>query len=272
MENYATKNIRNIVLLGHSGSGKTSLVEAMLYLTKNTDRLGTISAGNTCSDYDPEEVKRGFSISASIAPLEWKKTKLNILDTPGYFDFEGEVHQCVRAADAAVIVVDGKSGVQVGTELSWDVATSAGIPKAFFMNRFDDPEAKFHRVLDALREKFGVSVCPVQFPIRDANNNICGFANLIEDVVYSYDPKTNSYVKSPIPAEHAEMVAKYRNMLLESVAQTSEELMEKFFAEEEITTEEALAAMHDGIMSGEIVPVFAGAASKIWGLYTLLDT
>ncbi len=272
MEHYETQNIRNVVLLGHGGSGKTSMVEAMLYLTKNIDRLGTVSAGNTCSDYDPEEIKRGFSLSASIAPFEWKGKKINVLDTPGYFDFEGEVHQCVRAADSAVILVDGKSGVQVGTELAWDVATAAALPKAFFINRFDDPEAKFHRVLDALREKFGVSVCPVQFPIRDASNNICGFANLIEHVVYSYDAKSNSYIKSEIPAEHADMVADYRNMLLESIAQTSEELMEKFFAEEEITADEILTALLSGIVTGDIVPVFAGAASKLWGLQTLLDT
>ena len=272
MENYVSKNIRNIVLLGHGGSGKTSLVEAMLYLTKNTDRLGTIAAGNTVSDYDPEEIKRGFSLSASLAPFEWKGKKVNILDTPGYFDFEGEVLQCTRAADAAVIVVDGKSGVQVGTELAWDVATAAGLPKAFFMNRFDDPEAKFHRVLDALRDKFGVGVCPIQFPIRDGSNNVIGFANLIEDVVYSYDSKSNSYVKSEIPAEHVEIVAKYREMLLESVAQTSEELLEKFFSGEEITTEETHSALLSGIINGDIVPVFAGSASKLWGLYTLLDT
>ena len=272
MEHYESKNIRNVVLLGHGGSGKTSMVEAILYLTKNTDRLGTIAQGNTCSDYDPEEIKRGFSLSASLAPFEWKGKKINILDTPGYFDFEGEVLQCVRAAGSAIIMVDGKAGVQVGTELAWDIAAASRLPRAFFMNRFDDPEAKFHRVLDALRDKFGVSVCPVQFPIRDASNNVVGFANLIEDVVYSYDSKTNSYVKSPIPAEHAEMVAKYRNMLLESVAQTSEELMEKFFAEEEITTEETHSALLSGIISGEIVPVFAGSATKLWGLYTLLDT
>ena len=272
MGNYTTKNIRNIVLLGHGGSGKTSLAEALLYLTKNTDRLGTVGAGNTCCDYDPEEIKRGFSLSASLAPIEWKNVKLNVMDTPGYFDFEGEVRQCVRVADAAVIVVDGKSGVQVGTELAWDTACEAKIPKAFFINRFDDHEAKFHRVLDALREKYGVAVCPIQFPLRDQSNNVLGFANLIEDVMYTYDAKSNSYNTSPIPANFTDVVKKYRDMLLESIAQTSEELMEKFFAEEEITREEALVALHDGIMSEEIVPVFAGAASKVWGLYTLLDT
>ena len=146
MENYTTKDIRNVVLLGHGGSGKTSLAEAMLYLTKNTDRLGNIAAGNTCCDYDPEEIKRGFSLSSALAPIVWKNVKVNIMDTPGYFDFEGEVRQCARVAGAAIIVVDGKAGVEVGTETAWDIACSARVPKAFFVNRFDDSEAKFGRV------------------------------------------------------------------------------------------------------------------------------
>ena len=271
MATIATKDIRNVVLLGHGGSGKTSLAEALLYLTKNTDRLGNVTAGNTTCDYDPEEIRRGFSLSAAVAPITWKNTKINILDTPGYFDFEGEVRQCIRVAGAAIIVVDGKAGVEVGTELAWDNACAAGIPKAFFVNRFDDPEAKFDKVLDQLREMYGVAVCPVQVPLGEGGN-IQGFANLIEKVMYTYDSKSNSYVKGEIPAAYADQIEEYRAILLESVAQTSEELMEKFFNEEEITADEALAALQAGIISEEIVPVFAGAASKIWGLYTLLDT
>ena len=146
MEFYSTDKIRNIVLLGHGGSGKTSLTEALLYLTKGTDRLGSVPAGNTCSDYDPEEIKRGFSISASVAPVIWKGVKINILDTPGYFDFDGEVCQAVRVGGAAVIVVDGKAGLEVGTELAWDYVSRTKMPKAFFINRFDDPEARFGKV------------------------------------------------------------------------------------------------------------------------------
>ena len=271
MENYTTKDIRNVVLLGHGGSGKTSLAEAMLFLTKNTDRLGNIAAGNTCCDYDPEEIKRGFSLSSALAPITWKDVKINIMDTPGYFDFEGEVRQCVRVAGAAIIVIDGKAGVEVGTETAWDVACGAKVPKAFFVNRFDDSEAKFDKVFEQLREKYGVAVCPVQIPLGEGGN-VQGFANLVEEVMYTYDSASNSYKKSDIPAEYADMIAEYRNMLFESIAQTSEELMDKFFGGEEITREEAMQALRSGIMSEEIVPVFAGSAYKLWGLYTLLDT
>ena len=162
MEKVYTKSIRNVALLGHSGGGKTSLAESMLYISRLTDRLGNITDGNTICDYDPEEIKRGYSISAATAPLLWNGAKINILDTPGFFDFEAEARQCVRAADAAIIVVDGKAGIEVGTELGWKLATEAGIPKAFFINRFDDGEARFHKVFGAIREKYGVNVCPVQ--------------------------------------------------------------------------------------------------------------
>ena len=146
MAQFTTKQIRNVCFMGHGGSGKTSITEAMLYFTGTTDRLGKVPDGNTVSDFDAEEIKRGFSIYTSIQNVIWKNTKINILDTPGFFDFEGEARQCVRAADAAIIVVDGKAGVEVGTEIAWNLATSAGIPKAFFINRFDDGEARFYKV------------------------------------------------------------------------------------------------------------------------------
>ena len=271
MEKVNTKSLRNIVLLGHGGSGKTSLTEAMLYLTKCTDRLGKVADGTTVSDYDPEEVKRGSSLSASLAPITWKDIKINLMDTPGYFDFEGEVRQCVRVADAAIIVVDGKSGIQVGTELGWDLATEAGIPKSFFINRFDDNEARFRKVYDALRARFGVAVCPVQIPIID-EGEVIGFANLVDRQMFMFDSKTGSYTSDPIPEKFNDYIEEFRNMLFESIAQTSDELMEKFFAEEEITREEAVEAIHEGIIRGEIVPVFCGAATKMWGIKTLLDT
>ena len=242
MEKVSTKSIRNVVLLGHGGSGKTSLAEAMLYLTKNTDRLGSVTAGNTVCDYDPEEIRRGFSLSASLAPFSWNGIKINLMDTPGYFDFEGEVRQCARVADAAVIVVDGKTGIQVGTELAWDLATDAKIPKAFFINRFDDNEARFKKVYDALREKFGVAVCPVQIPVIDGSE-VVGFANLIDRVMYMFDSKSGSYTCLDIPEKHNDFIEEFRGMLFESIAQTSEELMEKFFNEEEITRDEAVEAI-----------------------------
>ena len=271
MEKVYTKSIRNVALLGHSGGGKTSLAESMLYISRLTDRLGTIVDGNTVCDYDPEEIKRGYSVSAATAPMLWSGTKINILDTPGFFDFEGEVRQCVRAADAAVIVVDGKAGIEVGTESAWNLATEAGIPKAFFINRFDDGEARFYRVFGQIRDKYGVTVCPIQIPIIDGDT-VIGFANLIEMKVYTFEKATGEYAISPIPEKFADVCDEYHNMLLEAIAQTSDELMDKFFNEEPISREEALDAIHEGIIRGEIVPVFCGAATKNWGIKTLLDT
>ena len=271
MEKVYTKSIRNVVLLGHSGGGKTSLAESMLYISRVTDRLGNVADGNTVCDYDPEEIKRGYSVGAAMAPMLWNGTKINILDTPGFFDFEGEARQCVRVADAAIIVVDGKAGIEVGTEIGWNLANAAGIPKAFFINRFDDGEARFYKVFGAIREKYGLNVCPVQIPIIDGDT-VIGFANLVEMCVYTFERTTGEYIRSSIPEKFQEVCDEYHNMLLEAIAQTSDDLMEKFFGGEEISREEALEAIHLGIISGDIVPVFCGAAAKNWGIKTLLDT
>ena len=271
MEKVMTKSIRNVALLGHSGGGKTSLAESMLYISRVTDRLGNVTDGNTVCDYDPEEIKRGYSVSAAMAPMLWNGTKINILDTPGFFDFEAEVRQCVRVADAAIIVVDGKAGIEVGTEIGWNLATEAGIPKAFFINRFDDGEARFYKVFGAIREKYGLTVCPIQIPIIDGDT-VIGFANLVEMCVYTFERTTGEYIRSSIPEKFADVCEEYHNILLEAIAQTSDELMDKFFNEEPISREEALEAIHNGIITGDIVPVFCGAALKNWGIKTFLDT
>ena len=271
MDKVFTKSIRNVALLGHSGGGKTSLAESMLYISRVTDRLGNVIDGNTVCDYDPEEIKRGYSVSAAMAPMLWNGTKINILDTPGFFDFEAEARQCVRVADAAIIVVDGKAGIEVGTEIGWNLATEAGIPKAFFINRFDDGEARFYKVFGAIREKYGLNVCPVQIPIIDGDT-VIGFANLVEMCVYTFERTTGEYVKSSIPEKFADVCDEYHNILLEAIAQTSDDLMDKFFNEEPISRAEALEAIHNGIITGDIVPVFCGAAIKNWGIKTFLDT
>ena len=271
METVYTKSIRNVALLGHSGGGKTSLAESMLYISRLTDRLGNIADGNTVCDHDPEEIKRGYSVSAAMAPLLWNGAKINILDTPGFFDFEAEARQCVRAADAAIIVVDGKAGIEVGTELAWKLASDAGIPQAFFINRFDDGEARFYKVFGAIREKYGLNVCPVQIPIIDGDT-VIGFANLVEMCVYTFEKSTGEYVRSSIPEKFKDVCEEYHAILNEAIAQTSDELMDKFFNEEPISREEALEAIHQGIITGDIVPVFCGAALKNWGIKTFLDT
>ena len=269
MAKIETKNIRNIALLGHGGSGKTSLAEAMLYITGETDRLGNVTAGNTVCDYDPEENARKISISAAMAPMVWKDIKINVIDTPGYLDFTGEVAQALRVADSAVILVDGKAGIEVGTELAWDAAENAGLPRAFFINKFDDNEARFGRVLDELHTTFGKHICPLTIPMVKAGE-VVGAIDLIDESAHVFD-KNGRHSVEIIPEESKEAVAKYRDMLMEAVASTDEELMMKYFEGEEITHMEAINAVHEGIIHGDIVPVFCGAASKLWGVWTLLD-
>lgn len=269
MAKIETKNIRNIALLGHGGSGKTSLAEAMLYLTGETDRLGNVTAGNTVCDYDPEEVSRKISISASVAPMMWKDIKINVIDTPGYLDFAGEVVQALRVADSAIIVVDGKAGIEVGTELAWDSVTAARLPHAFFINKFDDNEARFGRVLDSLHETFGKNVCPLTIPMV-RGGEVVGAIDLIDQTAHVFDANGRHSVEM-IPDESKEAAAKYRDMLMEAVASTNEDLMMKYFEGEEISHMEAVNAVHEGIIHGEIVPVFCGAATKLWGVWSMLD-
>jgi len=264
-----TKKIRNIALLGHGGCGKTSLAEAMIYICGGSDRLGKIADGNTVSDFDPEEIKRGFSLSASLLNTTWKDTKINIIDTPGYLDFVGEVKQGLRVADSAIIVVDGKAGIEIGTELAWNYADEAGLPRAFFINKFDDNEARFARVLDDLHVTFGKHICPLTIPmVKDGE--VKGCIDLIDQSAHVFDANGRHSVEI-IPEESMEAVEKYRDMLMEAVASTDEDLMMKYFEGEEITHMEAINAVHEGIIHGDIVPVFCGAAAKLWGVWTLLD-
>ena len=269
MQNIETKRIRNVALLGHSGSGKTSLVEALLHVAGASDRFGNITDGTTVCDYDPEEIKRGFSLASKVAPFMWKNTKINVLDTPGFLDFVGEVHQALKVADAALILVDGKAGIEVGTELAWDYARAAGLPTAFFINKFDDNEARFGRVLDSLHEKFGKNICPLTIPmVKDGK--VLGAIDLIKQEAHVFSDKGQHSVTS-VPEESVEAMEKYRDMLMEAVASTDEDLMMKYFEGEEITPMEALNAVHEGVIHGEIVPVLCGAATKLWGVWTLLD-
>ncbi len=267
MGKFATQDIRNIVLLGHGGCGKTSIAEAALYLTKATDRLGKPSEGNTVCDYDPEEIKRGFSLSAALAPVIWKDTKINFIDTPGYLDFEGEVVQAIRVADSALISVDARGGVEVGTKLAWDNATNADIPKAFFINKFDDKEANFENIFEELRENFGLSVCPLYIPTRTGSTS---FINLITMKQRTFAPD-GSFTDGDIDSDAKAIADKYRESFLESIAETSDELMEKYFAGEEITKEEASEALKVGFMNGSIAPIVCGSASKLWGIASLLE-
>lgn len=264
-----TKNIKNVCLIGHGGNGKTSLVESMLYLAKETDRLGKTSDGNTVSDYDPEETKRKFSISASVVPVMWKNSKINFLDTPGTLDFAGEVMQSLRVCGTALIVMDAKSGVDVGSELAWERATVLGVPKAFFINKMDDDNANFGRTIEQMREVFGQAICPVAIPII-VDRKPLGFADLITMKGYEY-VKDGSQKEMNIPEESMQKILGFRDMLMEALALTGDELMEKFFAGEAFTEEEMFAAMNKGIIDGTIAPVMVGSASTLMGIAPLLN-
>ena len=252
-----------------AGSGKTSIAEAALYLTKGTDRLGKTTAGNTVCDYDPEEIKRGFSLTLSLAPVMWETSKINFIDTPGFFDFSGEVDAAVRVADAAVIALDGKAGVEVGAEIAWDKAQEAKIPCAFFVNKCDDPDADFEKVFNELHEKFGAAVCPLLVPVK--NGKDVKFLNLISREAYTFDA-SGKRTNAPFNSDDEDIAAGYTDTLNEALAQTSEELLDKFFETAEITQEEAVEALHQGIIDGSIVPVFSGCATNLWGITFLLDT
>ncbi|MCD8315610.1 MAG: elongation factor G [Firmicutes bacterium] len=265
---YKSKDIRNIALLGHGGSGKTSLVEAMLYVTGAIDRMGRTTDGNTVSDYDPEEIKRGYSLSASLVPVESKGVKINVIDAPGYLEFVGEVKASLAAADSAVIVVDAKAGVEVGTELAWDNATSVKKPCAFFVNKSDDNEANFKRVFDELHSTFGMSVCPVLVPVTGHKGM---FADLIEMKAYTYDPKKGTAAECAIPDSFSDEAEEYKTTLYDALSMTSEEMMEKILMEEPISREEAFEAIHSGILDDSIVPVYSGSAVNLWSVTTLID-
>ncbi len=264
-----TENIRNICLLGHGGNGKTSVAEAMLYISGATDRLGKTADGTTISDFDPEEIKRKFSISASIAPLQYQDKKINIIDTPGYLDFSGEVMQGLRVAGCALIVMDAKSGVDAGCELAWDYATESTVPKAFFINKIDDENANFSATIDSMREKFGKTICPVMIPLFE-NRKAIGTVNLIKNKLYAYDSDGKTAKEVPIDPKYNDTIAESRALLMESLASTSDELMEKFFAEEEFTEEEMKEALRNGINDRSIAPVMVGSALTLDGISSLL--
>ena len=270
MEKILSKDIRNVCLLGHSSDGKTSLIEAMLYMSGATDRLGKVTEGNTVCDYDAEEIKRGFSISSAIAPVVWRGIKLNFIDTPGYLDFIGEVKQALRVAASAVVVIDGKAGIEVGTELAFDQADAARIPCAVFVNKVEDPDSRFNKVFKSLRDRFGVGVCPITVPLLKGPK-VEGVIDLLDFKAYTFD-KTGKATQVDIPAEHMEEAKEYHNMLLESVAESSEELMDKFFAGEEISRAEAIQAFEIGFEKREIIPVYCGSAMECWGIDLFLDS
>ncbi len=265
---YATKDIRNIALLGHGGNGKSSLAESILFLTGVTDRLGSTAAGNSVSDYDAEEIRRQISISATTMYTEYQKTKINIIDTPGYFDFAGEVVEALRVADTGIIVVSAKDGLNVGAEKAWKSLTDASLPKAVYISKIDEEHADYFSALSQLREKFGPSLSPMAAPIVEDGKAV-GIVDIVARKAYKYNGGKRS--ECPVPADMADRVEELYNEIAENAAGTSEELMEKYLETMELSADEIYGALSTGIAEGEIVPVFCGSATAGMGTLELLD-
>lgn len=270
MKNYASNRVRNVVLLGHSGSGKTTYAEAALYYSGATKRFGKVEDGNTVSDYEAEEIRRKVSINTSVIPVEWQDTKINFLDTPGYFDFVAEVKLAMNVADTGMIMVSAKSGVEVGTEKAWEYCEEMHLPRMFFINQMDDENADFEKTLAELRKNFGKAVAPVQIPFNDENGKFVGFINVIKrDARKKVDGKLQ---KCEMPADKVDQVEKLRAMVIEVAAESSEELMEKFFNDEELTEEEIYDGLLAGIASMSVAPVLCGSATLGYGVKLMMNT
>lgn len=268
MNVYTTDKIRNVVLLGHGGAGKTSLVEAMAYLSGITNRMGKISDGNTISDYDKEETKRLFSINTSVVPIIWDDVKINILDTPGYFDFVGEVEEAVSAADAAIIVVSGKNGIEVGTKKAWEICEKYKLPRMVFVTDMDIDNASYRQVVADLQELYGKKIAPFHLPIRE-NEEFVGYVNVLQQRAKRWTADGN-VEKTEVPEYSKENLGICREALMEAVAETSEEFMDRYFNGEEFSEDEIRQALRVNVAEGSIVPVLMGSNILARGMYTLM--
>lgn len=261
-------NIRNIAVMGHGKCGKTILTEAMLFNAGAVKRMGKVADGTTVTDYDSEEIKRQFSINTAIAPVNWKEYKLNIIDTPGYFDFAGDVKAGVRAADSALIVLSGRSGVSVGTEQVFKYAKTKNIPIMFFVNKIDDNRANYENTLEEMKAVFGKAVTPFVYPIREGDE-FKGFVDIIDMTARRYEGTER--VDIPVPEGMEETVAPLREMIMEAIADTDDELMVKYFNGEEFTFDEIKQAIRKGVKDGSIYPVYCGSGQDNIGVRSLMD-
>ena len=266
MKVFTTENIRNISLLGHRGSGKTTLVESILYVKDYIKRKGDVENGTTVSDFDKEEIRRIFSINTSLIPVEHNDVKLNFLDTPGYFDFVGEVVSALRVSASAVLVLDATAGVEVGTEKAWKLLEERKLPRIIFVNKMDKGYVNYPKLLNELKEKFGKKIAPFCIPIGE-KDEFKGFVNVVDMVGRIFDGK--ECVDTPVPDDVD--VSEVRNLLFEAIAETDEALMDKYFAGEEFTQEEIVKGLHKGVVNGDIVPVMVGSAQQNIGIHTLLN-
>lgn len=268
MNQYKTQDIRNVVILGHGGCGKTDLVDAMAHVAGTVQKAGRVEQGNTISDFDKEEIKRGISIGTTLVPIEWEGTKINILDTPGYFDFVGEVESAVGVADAAIIVVSGRSGVQAGTERAWELCEKFHLPRMFFVTEMDMDNASFREVVEKLTELYGRKIAPFHQPLRE-NENLVGYINVVKNAGRRWVSLTQSE-ECEIPEYSQPNLKICRDALMEAVAETSEENMERYFNGETFTEEEIKQALRTNVIFGDMAPVTMGSALGEHNIHNLL--
>ena len=266
MKEYSTRDIRNIAFVSHGGNGKTSLAEAMLFNSGAITRLGRVEEGNTTSDYDPDEIRRKSSVTLSVVPVEWRGTKVNVLDTPGYADFVGEEKAGLRAADCGLLLIDVTAGVQVGTEYAWTYMNERDLPRMVLVNRMDRENASFDQAVEALRARFGSKLAALQIPVG-AQDSFRGVVDLLRMKAYLGDKGT----EADIPAELVEHAEAYRERLVEAIAETDDELTMKYLEGEEITEDELRTALRSGAGRGAIVPILAASATRNIGVTAALD-
>src|SRR5919106_1922633 len=245
MNVYEPRHIRNVVLVGHSGAGKTTLTEAMLFTAGALTRMGKIEDGNTVSDHDPEEIRRGISVSLSLAPVEWKGAKINVLDAPGYADFIGDVKGALRAADCCLFVVSAVDGVEVQTEVVWELAVEAGLPRAIFINKIDRERASFERTMDGLVAAFGTQVAPIHLPIGE-EHDFAGVMDLLSRKAYRYSSGASGE-EGEWPDDLAAKAEPYRERLTESVAEADDSLLEKYLDQGELSGDEIVSGVKAGL-------------------------
>ncbi len=266
---YTANAIRNICLLGHSGSGKTALAESLLFMTGVIDRIGKNADGNTVCDYDPEEIRRNISISTALVPLEYHNAKINLLDTPGGFDFSGAVIEALRAADAAILVCSAKDGITVGFEKAWQYCEERNMPRFVYISKVDEENADYNATFEALRERYGNKIAPVVAPIWGADKKISGIIDVLNK--RAYEMQKLKRVEIAVPEDKASVIAELNDALKESVAETSEEFMDKFFGGEDFTYAEMIKGMHKGVMDCTLFPVLCGSGVNCLGSLMLMD-
>ena len=266
---YTVNAIRNVCLLGHSGSGKSALAESLLYMTGAIDRIGKNADGNTVCDYDPEEIRRHISISTSVVPLEYKNTKINLLDTPGGFDFSGAVMEALRAADAAILVCSAKDGITVGFEKAWKYCEERDMPRFIYISKVDEDNSDYNATFNALREKYGNKIAPVVVPIWDASKKVTGIIDVLNK--RAYEMKNLKRVEIAVPDDKASVIEEFNDALKEAVAETDEELMDRFFEGDDFTYAEMINGLHQGVAELSLFPVLCGSGVTCLGSLMLMD-